>query len=404
MSEAVNTHGRIIFPRRHDLRFFFFALAILIYALFGSPTPDNPSSVEALIGIGLVLGVGLSSVPLLFYRPDPSCRWLRLLFFYGASIVLITGLLSANDPALIIRDIIPFLFICLPLFFRSLIEETSAREQMFLILCWLLGIVFAGRVLGPHYDILSAQEELFYLANSPILLFTAICAAGYGFYYLRRPFSGPSFLKMTVCLAAALFCLAAMSLDVQRATIGAVFLSVLILTIHTGLKAPLRLVPLVLFLGAGVFFFSSVFAELVQALSAKTIAVGFNSRLEEISAILQSAEPSVMSVLFGQGWGATYHSPAVGMMDVPFTHSFLSYVFLKGGLVMLLLALMVFVSALRRLHNIYLRGDIIPALALFWALVIPYFLYASHKSLDFGLVLLLIYSLGTDRGERAKND
>ena len=389
---------------KNDLRFFFFLCAIFIYALLGSPTPDNPSYVEALIGLCLVLGAGFSSVPLLLHRPDPSCRWLRWLFFYGMSVVIITGLIKGGALPLMIRDVLPFFFVCLPLFFRRLVEDTPGREHLFLFFCWGLGCAFAVRVLGPFYGFLPEQEELFYLANSPVLLFTAICAVGYAFENLQQIFSAKAALKFVICIGGAVLCVAAMGLDVQRATIGAVFLSLLFLILQTLVKAPRRLVLPVIVIGGVTFVYAPVLADLLEAMNTKTLAVGLNNRLEDFEAVLKSAELSLFSVLFGQGWGATYHSPAVEMMAVPYTHSFLTYMFLKGGVVMALLAVMVLVSALRRIWLIYRRGECVFALALFWALVIPYFLYASHKSLDFGLILLLIYSLGTDRTKPAQND
>lgn len=404
MSDATNIFGAAFQARGHDLRFFFFALALLIYAAFGSPTPDHPSVIEFIIGLGLVLGVGLSSVPLLLGRPDPSCRWLRMLFFYGLGICLIIGLLSANDIHYLMRDIFPFFFVCFPLFFRRLIEETPARKKLFLALCWGLGLVFAARVLGTAHGYLPAGEELFYLANSPVVLFVGVYAGGLAFGALERLTGLRNMLICAACLVASLVCVMAMSLDAQRATIGAIFLSLLILVARDTVYRPLSLIiPLVL-IGALAFLFVGDLKELFETLSAKTLAVGLNSRFEEARAVFESAESSLISILFGQGWGAVYHSPAVALQNTPFTHSFLTYVFLKGGLAMLLLALMVLISALARIAGIWQRGERALALALFWALVIPYFLYASHKSLDFGLILLLIYSLGTSYKRNVPNN
>ncbi len=387
-----------------DLRFGLLCLGLLIYAFFGSPTPDNPSIVEAVIGLCLLLAVGFTALPLLFYKPDPSCRWLRLLFFCGILVTLIIGLLSAHDPHFILRDILPFLFLCLPLFFRSQIEKTTQRERVFMIIIWALGLIFGLRVLGPVYDILPAETELFYLANSPILMFTAICLAGFAFDYLVRNVSFKNILISMICAVLALICLWSMMLDVQRATISAVFISLAFLFLYYAYRKPVRIIlPLFVF-GVLSFIFSDVLQETFETLTTKTLQVGLNSRLDEAIAVFESASPSLMHILFGQGWGARFVSPAIAMQETAFTHSFLTYMFFKGGLVMLLLSMMVCISALLRIWNIWQRGDHVYALGLFWALMIPVFLYASHKSLDFGLVLLLIYALGTDRQKQGYAD
>jgi hypothetical protein len=61
---------------------------------------------------------------------------------------------------------------------------------------------------------------------------------------------------------------------------------------------------------------------------------------------------------------------------------------LKGGLVTLGLSVLMALAALYQIFLIFQR-DRVMALSLLWPLLIPVLLYASHKSLDFGLILLL---------------
>jgi hypothetical protein len=75
---------------------------------------------------------------------------------------------------------------------------------------------------------------------------------------------------------------------------------------------------------------------------------------------------------------------------------------LKGGLVLLFVSLLMVITALHQIFLIF-QQDRVRGLALFWSLLIPVFLYASHKSLDFGLILLLIGVWSTDPGPLHKS-
>lgn len=96
-----------------------------------------------------------------------------------------------------------------------------------------------------------------------------------------------------------------------------------------------------------------------------------------------------VTFLFGTGWGGIFSSPAVGGLDVNYTHSLLSTMLLKGGAVLFLLTGLSCLAALYQIVLIFQR-DSARGLTLFWPFIIPVFFYASHKSLDFGLLLLLI--------------
>ena len=69
--------------------FFFLAAAIVLYALFGSPTPDDPGAVEAAIGVLLILAViwggAFLFIGVAVRHVDPlTYVWLRLTIAAGA--------------------------------------------------------------------------------------------------------------------------------------------------------------------------------------------------------------------------------------------------------------------------------------------------------------------------------
>lgn len=371
--------------------FVFLGIAILLYALFGSPTPDNPGVLEVMVGGLLVLSVvigGLRGVIDLNIERSGYLKCLQVLFLCGLILPSISGVYYGNDPMLILRDVLAFSFLALPLF----LAEKFAGDKM--VLHWLplllvfAGIAFALRTLMPAFNVWIAPDELLYLSNSPLALFAAVFLTGLVWKNLilqtRRSLlvAGASFL----CVG---FLLAAMLLDVQRATIGAVLLTLLFLALLTIAETPRRAaIPLLVLAVLGALLYPLV-ADTLHAMAQKTASVGFNMRIQEAVAVFNALSASPESLFIGRGWGSVFASPAVAGLDVNYTHSFLTTMALKGGLIMLALSLLMVLTALYQIFLIFQR-DRAKGLSLLWPLLIPVLLYASHKSLDFGLLLLLI--------------
>lgn len=298
---------------------------------------------------------------------------------------------------LILRDMAAFFFLTLPLFFTDLISEKAAYMKFFE---WALagaGVVFALRALGPFYGYMAPSQELLYLANSPLVLFAALFLFGKVFEILHK---GPALRNLfwAGLAGAALFILlSSMLLDVQRATLGATLLTACALVSVSFVRSPLRSLFPVFVLIVVIFLTLPFLQEAFHSVSLKTAQVGLNMRLQEARAVVTSVSGSFGSVLFGLGWGAEFASPAVGGISVNFTHSLLTYMFLKTGLAGLSLTLIYLGTVFRRLYAVFVE-DVSLGFSLLWPLLIPVFLYASHKSLDFGLILLLIYIAGAKPG------
>src|SRR4051812_36752154 len=104
------------FADRIGIRPLLLAAAILLYAAAGSPTPDNPGIVEALIGALLLLAAEPGSAASIFHPRAPWRRAGQALALYGLSVPVIGGLAHGAGLTAILRDIIPFLFLLLPFF------------------------------------------------------------------------------------------------------------------------------------------------------------------------------------------------------------------------------------------------------------------------------------------------
>ena len=313
---------------------------------------------------------------------------LALLFLYGVSVPLAGAAIHVANISLVFRDLAGFLFLCAALFYLPLLQSRDIYQKIYAGTLVICGLVFSGRVLGPIYGVLSTPEELMYLANSPVVLFTSLYLGAMTCIHL---YSGPAVKNLTnavLCFVFMCLPLAAMMLDVQRA--GALSLGLTVVTLFfIGLwRRPGRIFfPLFIVAGLCLFFHSAI-DHALYALFLKTARVGLNTRLQEFQAVLDAVSISPLSIFFGLGWGTTFHSPAVGGLEVNYTHSLLTYMWLKTGLVGVCLTLIYIGNLTWQMMKLTCRAPV-KGLAVLWPVLIPVFFYASHKSLDFGLILLL---------------
>ncbi len=362
-----------------DARFAALAAALLLYGVTGSPTPDNPGIVEAIIGLLLAVSI---SFPVVGSR---VAFWPLLAL--GMTVPLGLAVYAGHSADSILRDLIPFLFLCLPFF---ILPEKQAAG--FVHLCLMVGVLFASRVLGQGLDIFPAQVELLYLANSPLVIISAIVGLGRaGMDVYRRDVSVYSLLFF----CGGLICLLAMLIDVQRATIMAVVISLGLLALIGCIRAPRRMVWPFLIALVAVIASHEIILSAWHSMATKTALVGVNARWQEAVAVHDHLSGEWWRVLFGIGWGGMFDSPAVGGWRVPYTHSLITYMLLKTGWIGLGLTFIALGACARKIVS----HPSLLSLALFWAVLIPVFFYASYKSLDFGLVLVLALLLprGIDR-------
>jgi O-antigen ligase len=391
----------------HALRFFGLIVAVILYGICGSPTPDRPGVIEATIGLLLLFAVNVQgfSRMLGFSKSDHWQSAARLLL--GTGLVLGLGAAAVNgaEISLVIRDFFPFMFLFLPLMLSDVFEDKPQRAKVFLAAVIFAGLAFSLRSLGAAAQDLigffNHGHELMYLANAPGVLLSAFLLMALSAHNFLKRFNLRALGLMVVCFTLSLLPIAAMALSVQRASIGFLLLALLVLFL-AGWRyhAPARVAFLSLILIGLSLPFLPVAAELIEVMRSKTMVFGLNMRLEEWAAVWQEIVQSPFSVLFGRGWGGTFQSPAVAGITVNFTHSLLSSGLLKTG-VLGLLALMIYLAALARQWSFVLKNHRILALGLAGPFLINVFLYASYKSLDFGFLLLLVVVFALYENTRA---
>lgn len=360
-------------------------VAVFLYACFGSPTPDHPGALELVIGVLLVLSAGIGGLWAVFQFKGEMPGWFRagqVLLIFGLSVPVIGGVVAGQAPAVMMRDVLPFVFMMMPVFLVG-----QMRLLPVLAAVMVLGLVFS---LRAYFDLpmLASGEALFYLANSPAVLFSATAFAGMGVAVFVERFSLPGLVRAGACLVLSVVCLLPMVEAQQRAGLGMVVACVVFVLGLYIWRFPRRgVLALVLIAVAGLAYTGALLG-VFENLSHKTALVGVNMRAEEWAAVWRDVSGDPFSLLFGRGWGAQFASPAVAGITVNYTHGLASSLLLKTGVAGLGLGLMYIFLLLERLW-LCLRPFPALTVALAGSVLIDVFLYASFKSLDFGLVLLL---------------
>ena len=380
------------------LRFGAFGLVIVLYALFGTPTPDQIGVIEGVIGALLLFALIHPELNALWKTPLPyAVDWVyagRMALLFGMSLPVLVGIMQGNQQGAVLRDIVWLCFMVMPVFLIGIFP--AGQYKRLVALCvfagWVLALREILRVLGAESAILGGAEATAYLGNSPLVLFSAIMLAGYGLAILienpRRIIF--AFFLFTLSLIP----IGAMVMGMQRASLGLFVMSLFILGFSGVRVRPFRALACLIVLGAIMAVFWQDISALGSVLMEKTAQVGFNRRAEEWLAVWNHIRSNPMNVLLGTGWGGIYSSPAVGGMSVHFTHGALSYVLLKTGVAGLFVFGLYFYTFGRKTWNIVMQASTLRSLAFGLALFCPFMidvtLYASFKSFDFGVLLVLM--------------
>ena len=389
-------------------------MAVILYGALSSPTPDVPGRREALIGLLLVLAVGIRQPIFAFTgaraldRDAPSIERvgaiaLPLMFW----IPLLRGLATDSEPAAIVRDVVPLLYLFAPVLFSPLLARNEDGQRLLAAALAVAGVLFASRFFAAsglefgEIGRLTGSDRLLYLANSPSVLFAAIALGVFAF----RPnaFTRPFSLAMSgASLAGSLLCLAALAGTVQR---GPLMLAAAAFLLAFGWRARQSAVALVfapVLVAALTFAAYEPIAGTVALIQEKTALVGGNARVDEFAAVLEQVGRDPMALLFGDGWGALVASPAVGGLRVGYTHTFLGYVLLKSGLVGVAV-LTAYFAVLLRAAATAVRFHPMLALAILPPLTLGTTVTTSFKFLDFGLLLVLLCAAHARRAARSES-
>ncbi|HRC26229.1 MAG TPA: hypothetical protein PKX87_02225 [Alphaproteobacteria bacterium] len=382
------------------VRFGAFVLALGLYGLLGSPTPDTPGAVEATVGALLILAAFpdvLRALPTCLTRRGEG--WERAgwaFFLYALTVPVWMGLAQDNTLPAMVRDATFVVFFLAPLWLGPLVAGTQGGAGYVRGAILWIGLAFSLRSIFPAMnDLLPGVDDSapLYLAIAPTVLFAAFYLSGLVVHRLSyeafrpRALAGTAFVALAACGSFL-----ALVLTLQRISLLALAGCLCVWGAGVVVRAPRRaILPALVAVGVAMAG-ADIVLRIIEDIALKTATVGVNSRLDEARIALGSVSQDWVSALFGRGWGALIPSPASAGEWVNYTHSLLTMLWVKAGLTGLSLALL-YVGALIRRGAHAFRLDPILSLALLAPILIDVTLYASYKSLDFGLVLLLAAAL-----------
>mgnify|MGYP006442314285 CR=1 FL=1 len=173
----------------------------------------------------------------------------------------------------------------------------------------------------------------------------------------------------------------------QRVSFVVLILGLVLFVASVVVCAPLRLWRVIVILGGTVLLTGSIVQDLYMLLLAKTYDVGLNMRLAEAWTVMQHSVATPLTAIFGHGWGATYISPAVGDVPVGYTHSLITFLLFKTGMVGLVLGLSYILTLLVKVAT-WLRQWPVLAYSLCMPVLVHAVLYANHKSFGFAMLLV----------------
>lgn len=390
-------------------------LAMLLYGAWSAPAPPAVRATEGAIGALLIVAVGwwrplsvatghaLRAVPLSGWEAlaIPALGWLLWA-------PMLRGVVVGWEAAEILRDVIPLLYLFLPLLVVPILRRAGG---------WGLGLLAAGLVLSGLLFVLRWWNQAHwgfgavgvramgdggaYFLNAPSVLFAAIALPTAALSLWAR---GRVWGRLTALgtVMPGLLCLAALAGAVHRGALGLAAIAGAVAVVWWAKRMPWTIAFAIAATTAGLIILGDPLWGAMGQAAEKTRLTGANTRWEEAVAVLDHVGRSPWSLLFGDGWGAVMSNPAVGGWRVSYTHTLASYILVKGGIL----------GALALAA--YLGGLIAPAWRLMksapplaWSVLPPLIMalgfHTSFKYLDTGLLLSLLV-LGGELQKRLPRD
>ncbi|MBU1215098.1 MAG: hypothetical protein KKF58_00430 [Gammaproteobacteria bacterium] len=421
------------------LPYYIIALSYIL-VVFSYPMPPSPGIVEALMGVGLVVACLLILIELKREYLGRS-KYISISLGAGSLLVIyptIHGVVNGLGIAQISRDLLPMVFIAILVPLISYGVKNEQRGKVGGIL--LASVLFVGAIspiefiadmkdefgsmgaLSSAFDATYSNPENIQVPTikeaaaptaaaptaattapntfsvralhmfEPAVIFAAIyCGCLLVLAAMRR-----QYLQMALCATVVIIALYGFATLRLRAPVGLFAASVLIFIIYMSLhsssaKERFAITAVVIsFCVLGGIVFKDIWWGLIE----KTLLVGANGKLEEWAAIFQLMGDRVSNLLFGIGWGAEF-VPDYQTQPVRYTHSLISFVLLKSGLLGLLLLALVYGRLIFRQFAQYRNAKIeYEQLALILAgaavLLIGLAFQPTYKMLGFSLAISIL--------------
>ncbi len=381
----------------YTIRFCLLCFAMIFYGMYGFPTPDQPGLVEVVLAALLFSAVSFSGLWKAVVFDFQGPLWFvagQVYLIFALTVPFLIGIASGHAFWSVFRDLVPFLFMMLPVFLRDTLQGSSSKGSFLIGSLVALGVLLALRSLqdvplfSPLHLFLGGSTRLDYLANMPTVLFSALLFTGLALERIMGVWTGRSVLWGALYGLLGFVCLWPIVLSDQRASVGVFTLGLAyFFAMHLWHKPYRTLCVLSVFLAVLGVFIGDV-SEVISTLLRKQALVGSNMRFQEIGAVWDNLRGGVLTIVLGRGWGGQLASPAVAGIVVNYTHGFFSSMLFKTGVLGLMCGLWYVGTLCAGVFELLKKAPVV-AIAILGPVFIDVFLYASFKSLDFGFLLLL---------------
>ncbi|OYQ36458.1 hypothetical protein CHU95_04335 [Niveispirillum lacus] len=378
------------------------ALSVLAYGAASAPAPPGIRPQELLVFAGIAVFVGITG-PWRFFAGLEVARAPAPLAAGSAILVwllwqgFVRGLWNGWGLTDMMRDIVPMLFLALPLLLAPILGRlTTDQADRLADAAAAAGVLFTVRWWYDTGMALSAVgtsalgEGRYYLLNSALVPFASVWLGLRSMRWLLA--SQPTAAERVQALLAAAGCLCCLLAQAATLHRAGLLLSLLALGLGMGRwlwRRPALFLTLFLLASASLIGVGARVAGVAALLADKTESVGLNNRVDELLAVLEQVGRHPVSFLIGDGWGALVPNPAVGWWRVSYTHSAASYFLLKLGALGLALILCL-AGLLAGVLARAARDMPMLLLAASPSLLLGAFLHTSFKYLCFSLLLSLV--------------
>lgn len=387
---------------RDDWRLWAFALSILIYGAASSPAPPGVRPQELLVFAGIAALVGVAG-PWQFFSGLALGREPREIALGSLFMVwllgqgLLRGLWNGWGLTDMMRDIVPMLFLTLPLLLAPVLGRLSAgKADRIADVVAAAGVIFTLRWWWDAGVALSAVgtsplgEGRYYLLNSALVPFASVWLGLRATrWFLARPIYGWSIGQGVAATLGSLCCLLAQAATLHRAGLSLSLAALMLGVGYTLWRRPVWFVITLLLTSLTAAIIGTRLAGVAELLADKTQSVGLNNRADEFLAVLDQVGRDPLAFLIGDGWGALVANPAVGWWRVSYTHSAASYFLLKLGAIGLSLML-VLAGLLTGMAARAARDMPMLLLAATPSLLLAAFFHTSFKYLGIAILLSLV--------------
>jgi len=400
----------------------YIALSLLLYS-FGTSCPHGVGTIEIGVAISLMMAVMVTIFKQLLGCGNQFESKVGFIVPLAVIVLLMLPIFTALTQTRanittweLARDILPYMFFVIPVFFIGMgVKDAMLMVRVIPIFTILVGLIYSLRFgyfvqnnFGSVLSFLISQNEMFasdLIGRSENLTDDALClpfdpAVFFSAFFLSlTAFDKISGKRKQRLQGIALLLLAMLPIDAlviisSRAALGLLIL----LLIAYGAKhsSKKNIVGISVIFVMVLILAWPVVSLVYEILMSKQVAVGSNNKFEEVEQIYGTlADAGFEHIIMGLGWGGAFYDPAVGMVS-SFSHSLISYFFLKAGIIgvcLLGIYLWWLIRMLLKIFAYQTNGYEIAVYSISAVIVISLFFQPLYKTPTYGVLLLYVLSM-----------